>query len=200
MHPLLPDIKKNFAEAEKIIKQIERLGEGIAFPAVNQLRYVSYHLLRALSSEDEDYIDDEMREALYHTHRAIHDSSEIGIVFLIETIREFQLDYKTVSVTDVVPEWIDILKQTNEAKNYISTRTENSVKENALGTDETHPNIELPTKRYRLYFRLLLQYADRLKIARVELNKKVTFNRRAMIISVATLGLSLLGILISLIF
>ena len=195
-HPLIPEIQANFKEAERAIKQIERLGEGIAFPAVNQLRYVAYHLLRAASSNEKDFIDDELREALYHSHRALHDSSEIGIAYLLGLIRKFQDDYKMVTVTDIVPEYLDICKTANDAKEYITTRTDNSVKEHA--NNKKRGADEYDSRRFNLYFKLLYEYTGRLNIARIELNKKLKWKRYIVITSIITIALGILTLLISL--
>lgn len=199
MPSLSPEIQKIFQKAERNIKKIERLGEGLAFPAVNQLRYVAYHLLRAWNSnKNEDFNHDELREALYHAHRALHDSSEIGIAYLLEYIRKFQLDYSTVVITDVVPNYLDICKRANEAKQYLSTRTDNSVKEHANGESDEIEDIKTTAERFDKYFELLEEDANTLKVARIELNKKLSSKRNAVFVTLITLTLAIIGILINL--
>ena len=198
MHPLIAEIHENFKIAERTIKSVERLGElGLTFPAVNQLRYVAYHLLRAHTSRNEDFIHDELREALYHTHRAIHDSSEVGIVYLLDLIRRFQEDYRTIAVTDVFPDYLDIIKTANKAKECLTTRVNNSVKENAHNTYDTEEDVHKAAQEAKLYFDLLCRYVNMLNIARVELNKKLKHRRQTAIAGVVTTGLLILGLIIS---
>lgn len=199
MPNLHTEIIEVFRKAERNIKKIERLGEGLAFPAVNQLRYVAFHLLRAWdTSEKEEINQDEMREALYHAHRSLHDSAEIGISYLLEYIRQFQKDYKTVAITDVVTNYLEICLRSNDAKKYLTTRTNNSVKEHANGESDEIKDINKTAERFDKYFELLEEDVNILKVARIELNKKLKIRRNAAIGFLITTAVGVIAILITL--
>ena len=108
MSTTLSEISDLFKLAEKKIKFVENLDEGLLFPAVNQLRYVAFHLLRESEAQDISLKQEELRKAKNHCQRAIYDSVETGITFCLVKIHEFQEDYKLIVVADVVPAYIDI--------------------------------------------------------------------------------------------
>lgn len=79
MSVTLSEISELFESAEAKIKLIEHLDDGLLFSAVNQLRYVSFHILRFHKITDNDLKDEELRKAKNHCQRAIYDAMEIGI-------------------------------------------------------------------------------------------------------------------------
>ncbi len=99
-----------FALAEKKIKRVEQINhEGLSIPSVNQLRYAGRHCLDSLVSDDEE-VENNIYEAKDHCKRAIYDAMEIGIVTILEKIQIFNKDYKYITITDVLPDYISTLR------------------------------------------------------------------------------------------
>jgi hypothetical protein len=65
------NIQRLFEIAEQKIKECERLETSLLIPSVNQLRYVAHHLIKALCSCDERFIESEIDKSENHCYRAI---------------------------------------------------------------------------------------------------------------------------------
>ncbi len=122
MKPQLSEISELFVLAKEKIKLIEHLDEGLTFQAVNQLRYVAFHLLRADKTTEENLKKEELRKAKNHCERAIYDAVEPGIVHYLEEIRTFQNDYRMVEITNIIPNYLDISRKADESSGFISEK------------------------------------------------------------------------------
>jgi len=200
----IAEVSKLFALAEKKIKQIEHLGQGILFPSVNQLRYVAFHLIRIINKKSditEDVIKNEIYEAKYHCQRAIYDASEGGIIYYLEEIRIFKKDYKLVIIPDIVDSYLDICKLANEANDFIIERSKQSIGDHSDKEIETTHN-DFKSESYNdadNYFQKLGEAYLKLDIARTELNKKINNNRFILITSIITIIIGLLSIIVTII-
>lgn len=169
---LYSDIKEEFQYAEKKIKNLERIGRGLAFPPVNQLRYCGFHLVRAVNSNDVGFIKRELHEAWNHCQRSIHDGIELELMHYVDEIKVFKDDYSTVTITDTVQNYLDILKLADKAKEYILERSNHSVHEhsnhrrNGGENGSSHTEIDTLTRE-------LKAHVETLDVAREELNKKI---------------------------
>lgn len=188
--PLFSEIDELFSYAESKIKKIEHLGSGLTTPAVNQLRYVTCHLLRYDRSNNEKEKQEELRKAKNHCERAIYDAVEIGIVFCLRKLENFQEDYATTVVADIVPNYVEIRKTANEANEFISKITKDSTEDHCNNRGDRY-------KKCAEYFDKLDDYINTLDCARPELNKKMDRERLYVHISIATLILTLIGIYIA---
>ena len=87
----LEDVANAFETAENAIKQNERLTLAIPLPAVNQLRYAAYHLLKVAKSSvaqrDREY---HLERALGHCIRARFDALDGIIYSCLDFITAFQ--------------------------------------------------------------------------------------------------------------
>lgn len=122
----LREVLRLFERAEQKVKEVERLSHELAVPSINELRYVGYHLTRALCEEAPHAIAEEIAKAKRHCQRAIYDAHEIGIIFLLEGIRSVHQRYErsTHLILEIVPEYIDILTNAENAKEFISRISE----------------------------------------------------------------------------
>ncbi len=127
MSSSLSEISELFSIAEEKIKLTQNLAGELGFPAINQLRYVAFHLLRAETAVDIDVKNEEYRKAKNHCERAIYDAVESGIIYYLDKIRDFKEDYATVIIPEVLPDYIGICKEAVEANVFISSITRNSV-------------------------------------------------------------------------
>lgn len=185
-----------FSRAEQTIKLVENLGEGLTFPAVNQLRYAGQHLLKSDCADNENSKEEHLKKAKYHCQRAIYDASEIGVIHYLEEIRIFQDDYKQVVVTDIVLNYSDTLKKAKKAREFILKN------HNKKANNESNEDINKMDSEYEECAKLLKEleeFVDSLTIMRPELNKKIELNRRIAFIAVVGLILAILGLIVAII-
>lgn len=200
------EISSLFTYAEQKIKKIEYFADGVSFPAVNQLRYVAFHLLRAeqLRNGDEDLnkdeLHDELKKAKNHCQRAIYDANEAGVVYYLERIRKFKEDYESETISDIVPNYISYLVKAKKIKNFLWVVGEKSLSERAKGLNQI--DIEKDNNDYKKsdeYFIQIKEIDDILDTARPELNKKIEKRRKGMLISIYSLTIGILAILVTIV-
>ncbi len=155
----LKEIQDLYSIAEKSIKRIE-IYEGLAFPPVNELRYVGQHLLVALNSSDADEIKNNVHEANDHCRRSIYDAKEIGILYLLRRIMAFQERNKFISITEIFPEYISMMQRVSEIQKFVL-----DVNRKKLFDDE---NLQLMEN----IFGELIKFDELITIATNEINKK----------------------------
>lgn len=80
----------------------------------------------------------------------------------------------------------------------MTTRTNNSVKEHANGESDEIKDINKTAERFDKYFELLEEDVNILKVARIELNKKLKIRRNAAIGFLITTAVGVIAILITL--
>jgi len=83
---LLKEVQGLYDLAEKRIKQVEVIGQGLILPAVNALRYAGRHLVDAVNFDTDCDPEDELNKAKKHCRRSIYDASEAGVIFLRKKI------------------------------------------------------------------------------------------------------------------
>lgn len=156
---------KLFAEAEQRIKQIEHTQQGLDIPAINELRYVAFHLLEALVS-DQVGQDRHKPKILSHIQRAIYDACEALISIHLHDLRRFQEDYRLVVVSEVIKDYSSLMEKAEEAKRLIS--------ETRRGHDGRASYYEIALQ----HVDTLTQINATLLASRDELNKKLTNQRK----------------------
>ncbi|MBL0699474.1 MAG: hypothetical protein JJV92_01145 [Desulfosarcina sp.] len=203
---LLEEISSLFTYAEQKIKKIEYFADGVPFPAVNQLRYVAFHLLRAeqLRNGDEDLckdeLHDELKKAKNHCQRAIYDANEAGVVYYLERIRKFKEDYESETIPDIVPNYINHLVKAKEIKNFLWVVGKKSLSERAEGLNRIDKEKDNNDYQKSDEYLIQLQEIDNiLDLARPELNKKIEGRREKMLISISGLAIGILAILVTIV-
>ena len=180
------DILKRYNNAESFIKEVELCASAVAFPAINELRYAGHHLLKALTSDDQDESRHELNDVEDHCHRAMYEASEAGIGYLLELLKTFELDYKDIPVRETVPEFLDIrlLGQTASAE----------LCNGRIGRTSPVEQVE----RYMQTFRELKKGTDKLEASRGELNKvklrQARENRKFIAQAIFWIAVVLIGI------
>jgi len=160
--PRLLGIIDLFDEAEAKLKEIEQLSSELSIPSVNELRYVGYHLTKALCSQSEDDFSDEVDRAERHAKRAIYDANEIGLIYLLEQVQLFQADYaKSTEIIDVIPDYIKLCRRVDEASDFMRNIRENNHKERDKYYAECGPHCVALKEIYQT-----------LTLARPEINKR----------------------------
>ncbi|MES0491112.1 MAG: hypothetical protein ABUK01_14025 [Leptospirales bacterium] len=116
----LDEISKLFVEAEKIIKSIEKLDKGLVSPSVNQLRYLAHHLIRILQNNiDIEDKKENIKLAKNHCKRSIYDANEVGILYLLTKISNFQAGYRFISLSKHFNNYPDNLFRINEINKFV---------------------------------------------------------------------------------
>lgn len=149
---------ESFREAEERVKQIEWRA-GLDIPSINELRYVGFHLIKAVQSNDATEQDEQLRRAFRHCRRAEYDAVELGILSCLGYIQEFQENYRDLPVIDHVEDYQEMLGMCEKIK----SRQENSIESEYR--DEYYKEI------YEDYM-TLIKYTEILKGIAPELDKK----------------------------
>jgi len=148
-----------FAEAERRIKSGE-LMDGVDIPSVNELRYVSYHLFKALKSGIADDLQrEELKRAERHCKRASFDALELGIITAIEKVAVFREEYTCFPVSDVLSDYHDMMSDVQEAVDFLHAKAGSEYR------DEYYAEAERKVTR-------LVQITRKLQASKEDLNKK----------------------------
>lgn len=137
-----------FRQAEAQLKQAEEIDRNLAIPAVNELRYVAFHLIKVLSGQAGEDFQADLERAENHTKRAIYDATEASILCLLEKAEAYQSEFQNLEcTTDVLPDYVDLLKELEKIRRGIA---------NVRATEELYLNRQQ-------YYPQVLAYIDDLK-------------------------------------
>jgi len=158
------EYKKLFQDAEKQIKILENYGFGLNIPAVNELRYVSYHFLGMFSHNDAEIIED-WKKIKGHIQRATYDACEATIFYNLHQYKKFKEDYELIVISEVIPNYLDLKNEADNIKDSI-----NNIKRGEESRDAYYAvAIEYTNK--------IIEINAKLENAREELNKKMKLIR-----------------------
>ena len=144
--------------ADKSAREVAQFRSAVAVPAINELRYAGHHLLLSLDGTAPVLKPDDIRKATNHCERAMYDAAEAGIIFAIEEIACFQIDYKNVVVSRVVTDYPEIRG--------LAIRAQETL---AQGRD-ARESAQTQASEYMDLFRSLRDAVHRLNGARDDLN------------------------------
>ena len=169
-------IQDLYRKAEQHIKQVELCQAELPFGAINELRYAGHHLLKGLVAQESGTpkkAEQEFQDAEDHCNRAMYEASEAGIGYLCRLYRIFEEDYKDISLTETIPEYVKSRALIQETVNTLSAGRLNRVSSSEQ------------TSRYLEMFSELYKTINVLEASRPELNKakirQVAANRRFFI-------------------
>ncbi|MBR2695288.1 MAG: hypothetical protein IKE69_13880 [Thermoguttaceae bacterium] len=91
---------------------------GLFVPAVNELRYAGWHIAKYIDEKDPSSIG----KAVSHCLRAEYDAYDCGIQFFLGECRSFQIDYKRIPISSVIPGYNDIVVKLNQIAQNPATR------------------------------------------------------------------------------
>lgn len=158
----LKEICDLFEEAERAIKEVEDTGAELVVPAVNQLRYTGNHLIRYLSNTSDT---EELTDAAKHCKRATYDAYEAAILYQLMEYNKFKDDYRNTIVTDIVPDYHDIVLKIESARKF------------ARGNNKSKTRGEF-YQAAREHLTAITKNTNKLNICREELNKKIAREKR----------------------
>lgn len=155
----LSQFRTIYAKADGFCKEVQSFASEAGIPAMNELRYAGHHMIVAVDDAGRVSDHDHLVRAINHAKRACYEAGEAGVLIALDRIDTFKTDYKTISVTGVLKNYVDILQAAESAKKRV-----------VLGRD--HPNDGASDHAdYMEHFRGLVPHCAALDIAREELNK-----------------------------
>lgn len=166
LHDAILNLGGCFEEAEERLTKVVQIGEELPIPALNELRYSGYHLLKAFKTASIDQQLEEVAKATKHSKRASYDAVEIGILYYLEKIQLFQEDYSKTQISSVLPDYIDLCIKAEASRELISDADK----------DDRHKYYEQAFAEMDKLKKVLLK----LTIAREELNKKIENENTAL--------------------
>lgn len=87
--------------------------QALAAPALNELRYVGFHIIKAISKADRKEQEEELRRAIRHCERASYDIIEIGIAYQLGRFERFREEFRQTPVTATIKNWTQICESVN---------------------------------------------------------------------------------------
>lgn len=96
--------------------------KGLLFPAVNELRCAAYHISLAFSFVDELEVEEQYIKANRHCKRATYEALNGLLQFYINSCNCFRQDYRTVLLTEIIPDYINDCRRLNLLKKSIPDR------------------------------------------------------------------------------
>lgn len=148
-----------FVEAERRVKLVEWM-DGTDVPSINELRYVSYHLLKACQIQDDPRAQyEELKRAERHCKRASFDAIELGIIGALEQVNDFNKDYNKFPISEVLPNYLDMMNTVEGVRVFLANEAGGEFR------DDYYSDCE---DRYSQ----LTDIIGRLRSARDEINKK----------------------------
>ena len=142
------------------------------------MRYAGYHLKNFIKNPSNR---DELRRAESHCKRAIYDAYEASIIFYLETFKQFKEDYSNVTISDVLPQYLDYKLLFEEVIDFIETIDKES-------KDEVY-------ERCHNYNKNLREVIKKIENAREELNKNVKKERNKILSAILGTIISTTGLI-----
>lgn len=174
-----------YNKAECFIKHVETHQSDISIPAINQLRYAGHHLLKSLTTDDDEEFKAELRKVESHCQRSMYEASEAGILYFLDLVNEFSGDFKDVQITSVLHDYPKTLSLAVKARTMLG---------------DGRLNRESAEKQATEYMDTFLKLGDKiheLDVSRDELNKVKASQRKSTRRFVIILTATVTGIVIS---
>lgn len=108
-----------FEQAERDLKRVENLRDAVVIPAVNELRYAGYHIVRSLRAGPADRLE-QLARAERHCRRAVYDALDAGIVHCLNKVEAFREAYKSLPIVSIFPAYADIRRACMPAQEIVS--------------------------------------------------------------------------------
>lgn len=182
----LASYRAAYEHATELAKSVQAFRDAAVVPAANELRYAGHHLLLAIDDKGCLVDQDQLVKARNHCRRAAYDAVEAGLSHALRQIKKFKEDYRTVQITPVVRNWMEILADTETAQEILGQ---------ARPEPENHQTDD--HRRHLEQFEKLLPHVKILSYAREELNKSAKESASDGRRFVITALLALLGIVVT---
>jgi hypothetical protein len=183
--PTLADLRSEFLRAEEFVLEVQNFVDKAGIPAINELRNVGHHLLRAMNDAGKITSQQELNSAVSHARRSCYEASEAGILAALQVIKKFKDDYATVEIGDIVPGYSHNLAEAAKALRLV---------EKGRQSRDKH-TIDFDIRM--TVFRQLRDFCDLLDVSRDEMNKRVAGARKDVQRFTMNVLLAALAILVS---
>lgn len=176
-------LARDFRAAENYLKTVELDSDNVDIPSINELRYVSYHTIKALECTEQLAQEEEINRARRHCQRASYDAVELALLMGLAKVKSFKEAYENQCVTDEVPDYLKLKKEVREIQAFM--------KEAGFNSDTKEAYYEKALEKWTRLKEIVehLEDASDLLNGRIAERKR---NRVAPWASAAVLGLSLL--------
>lgn len=148
-----------YKRAEDAIHELGIEGDGVDTLAINELRYAGNHILRSLTATNETTRVEELDRAFAHCQRALYEAYDSALFYQLRRFQKFRDDYRRTSISDVVPNYIQLSKEMMRGKALLERAREES------------SNREDYYEEAKGIYASMAEVADTLDSARDELNK-----------------------------
>lgn len=183
----IAEFRAEYRKADLFCQEVQSFVNSAGVPAINELRNAGQHLLAAIDDQGAIRSQIDLNAGTAHCRRACYEAYEMGILTALLTIEKFKDDYRTVTAGDVIPDYADILVAAQEAQRAVE-----------VGRHPEFDRAQDHTHRMDA-FRRLRQCADRVTVAREEMNKKVDAATTAARASAKNLAIGAVGLAVAII-
>ena len=183
----IKEFRDAYKAADELNRECANFGDDVLIPANNELKYAGYHFLDSIGDDGSLVNGDELKRAVGHCHRAMYESADAMLIKSLRDIKQFQTDYSRTLLIDLVPCYLTILKDANEAQS-VSAKKRRHNEGPMIVNDE-----------YLALCRKMRDHCHSLDLVRPELNKKMKQEDKKTRTAVISICVMIFGIVISLI-
>jgi uncharacterized protein YeeX (DUF496 family) len=120
-----------YAKADKFCQQVQDYISQAGIPALNELRNAGHHLLKSLDDKGIVVRPGELTRAHNHAKRACYEAGEAGVLMALDNIRAFREEFRTVLVTTILPDYVNMMAETEQAREAVlAVRTDDEDRSN----------------------------------------------------------------------
>ena len=102
--PRIVEIRRLYDEADSLAREVGELRSEVQIPAINELRYAGHHALQAIT--DDGAVDIEvLARAKSHCQRAMYEAAEAGIMFCLDSMKDFGKTYSDLVISEVIADY-----------------------------------------------------------------------------------------------
>lgn len=173
----------HFAEAEALLKRVERITCELPTTLINELRYAGSHLSRYILEHDVTKISHEIQKAKGHCERVKFDAYEIMLNYYLDNFIQFfdQFAGTTIPLSEIIPGYLESKKVIREARDFVEEHT----------SKEERVQYSIHAKGYLEELKPLWDVYDD---AREEIWKRVQNKRYKVLLTVGGILLAMTGI------
>jgi hypothetical protein len=178
----LRKIQGLYKDTELRIKLVESRGDGrLTIPSINQLRNLSYHLLRYFLN---GHNEEELNEAEHHCSRALFDTYELEALFYMKAFSVFQEEFSDIPISETVPSYLEWQQTHADIKHFITTHYQ---------TDDRYKYYQ----EFTPYIEALIEIDRKLPHAREALVKRRMLDSRNRQLAHASIAVGVFGIFLA---
>jgi hypothetical protein len=113
-------LQDDFDRADKIIQDVKSITTQEVIPAISELRYSGWHLVRWLDSNIKGKPDEEaLSEAKAHSKRAIFEASRFGALFCVTSMLEFRSVYGGDIMPEIIANYSEKMRKAEESRKFL---------------------------------------------------------------------------------